>query len=407
MAESGCCCYPNESMFMETRYELVMHDTIERFGKKLYRIQAVVDMPLHQIHKGDLGGWIESPDNLPQLGNGWIDEYALVYENAIVTGNALVTGHAEVFGHALIHDRAVVRGHARIFANAEVAGDAHIADYAMLGGSARIAGIAELSGYDFIGGNTILDSARYTLLEDDFIEIDGVTLYRVQALIDNPFHGVTAGDKGGYIQCMENLAMNGSAWVADEALVYGQSHISENAIISGAARVFGSAQVSGSAVITDQAVVCGTAKIGGFSLIDGQSVRDGSRFRLLKDQSMEISSGTGKITLYRIQATMDNALHHVRDGDLGGWVEQESNLATLSEAWIADEAKVWGRARIGGKALVSGYAEVSGNALVYDNARVRDHAKVSGMASVFGLAEVDGSTIVDGMAQLSKRPGQA
>lgn len=390
---------------METRYELVMHDTIERFGKKLYRIQATVDMPLHQIHKGDLGGWIESPENLPQLGNGWVDEYALIYQNAIVTGDALVTGHAEVFGHALIHDRAVVRGHARIFANAEVAGDATIADYAMLGGSARIAGIAELSGYDFIGGGTVIDSARYALLEDDFIEIDGAMLYRVQALIDNPFHGVMAGDKGGYIQRLENLAMNGNAWVADDALVYGQAHVSENALVSGSARIFGHAQINGSAVVTDEAVVCGSAKINGFTLIDGQSVRDGSRFRLLKDQSMEISSGTGKTTLYRIQATMDNVLHHVKDGDLGGWVENESNLATLSEAWIADEAKVWGRARVGGKALVSGYAEVSGNALVYDNARVCGHAKISGMASVFGLAEVDGTTTVDGMTQLSKRPG--
>lgn len=390
---------------METRYELVMHDTIERFGKKLYRIQAAVDMPLHQIRKGDLGGWIESPENLPQLGNGWVDEYALVYQNAIITGDALVTGHAEVFGHALIHDRAVVRGHARIFANAEVAGDATIADYAMLGGNARIAGIAGLSDYDFVGGDTVIDSARYTLLEDDFIEINGVTLYRVQALIDNPFHTVTTGDKGGYIQSLENLAMNGSAWVADDALVYGQAHVSENALIAGSAHIFGHAQISGSAVVTDEAIVCGSAKIGGFTLIDGQSVRDGSRFRLLKDQSMEVGSGTSKTTLYRIQATMDNALHHVKDGDLGGWVENESNLATLSEAWIADEAKVWGRARVGGKALVSGYAEVSGNALVYDNARVRDHAKISGMASVFGLAEVDGTTTVDGMTQLSKHPG--
>ena len=397
---------PNESISMETRYELVMHDTIERFGRKLYRIQAAVDMPLHQIHKGDLGGWIESPDNLPQLGNGWVDEYALVYGNAIVTGDALVTGHAEVFGHALIHDRAVVRGHARVFANAEVAGDATIADYAMLGGSARIAGIAELSSYDFIGGDTVIDSARYALLEDDFIEMDGATLYRVQALIDNPFHGVTAGDKGGYIQNLENLAMNGSAWVADDALVYGQAHVSENALISGSARVSGNAQVSGSAIVTDKAVVCGSAKISGFTLIDGQSVRDGSRFRLLKDQSIEIGSGSSKATLYRIQATMDNPLHHVRDGDLGGWVENESNLAVLSEAWIADEAKVWGRARVGGKALVSGHAEISGNALVYDNARVRDHARISGMASVFGLAEVGGTTTVDGMTQLSKRPGQ-
>ncbi len=390
---------------MQTRYELVLHDTVERAGKKLYRIQACIDIPSHGVRKGDLGGWIETPENLPQAGNGWVDGYALVYGNATVTGDALVKDHAEVFGNALIHGRAVVRGHARVFANAEVTGDAALADYAMLGGSARIAGIAEMSGFDFIGGDTVIDSARYTLLEDDCIDLDGITLYRVQALIDNPFHGVAAGDKGGYIQSMENLAMNGSAWIADDALVYGKAHVLENAIISGAARVFGQATVSGSAVITDHATVCGTAKISGYTLIDGDTVRDGSRFRLLKDQTMTIGSGSSRVTLYRIQATMDNALHHVKDGDLGGWLENESNLATLSEAWVAGEAKVWGRARVGGKALVCDQAEVSGNALVYDNARVGGSAKVCGMASVFGLADVGDTTVVDGMTQLSKRPG--
>ena len=390
---------------MQTRYELVMHDTVERFGKKLYRIQACVDIPLHGVKKGDLGGWIETPENLPQAGNGWVDDYAMVYENATVTGDALVKDHAEIFGHALIHGRAVVRGHARIFADAEVTGDAAVADYAMLGGSARIAGVAEMSGYDFIGGNTVIDSARYAMLEDDCIDLDGITLYRIQALTDNPFHGITAGDKGGYIQSMDNLAMNGSAWVADDALVYGKAHVIENAIISGSARVFGQATISGSAVVTDHATVFGTAKIGGYTLIDGNTVRDGSRFRLLKDQTMTVGTGTNTTTLFRIQATMDNALHHVRDGDLGGWLENESNLATLCEAWVADEAKVWGRARVGGKALVCDQAEVSGNALVYDNAKVFGHAKVSGMASVFGLAEVGERTVVDGMTQLSKRPG--
>ncbi len=390
--------------FMETRYQLVMHDTIERFGKKLYRIQATTDLPFHHIKKGDLGGWIESPDNLPQSGNAWVGDYAVVYEQAIVTGNALVAGNAEIFGQALVHDNAIINGHARIFANALVAGNAHITDYAMMGGNAQITGVAELSSYDFIGGTTILNSARYTLIEDDFIEIDGEKLFRVLALIDNSFHAVKAGDKGGYIHSRNNLAMNGSAWVADNALVYGQAKVSENAIISGSARVYGNAQVNGSAIVTDEAIICGTAKIGNFTCIRDQSIRDGNRFRLLKNQSIIIRIGSNKVTLYRLQATMDNPLHHVKEGDLGGWLESEANLSAFGEAWITDEAKVWGHARVGGKALVCDHAEISGNALIYDNARVRGHAKISGMASIFGLAEVDGTTIVDGMTQLSKRP---
>lgn len=61
-------------------------------------------------------------------------------------------------------------------------------------------------------------------------------------------------------------------------------------------------------------------------------------------------------TLHRIRAVRD--FGDVKAGDLGGWIETESNLSND------------GNARVYGNAWVYGNAEVYGNARVYGNAEV-------------------------------------
>lgn len=65
----------------------------------------------------------------------------------------------------------------------------------------------------------------------------------------------------------------------------------------------------------------------------------------------------GGRTLHRIRALV--AFGDVRAGDLGGWVESESNLNHNGNAWVY------------------GNARVSDNARVYGDAVLRDHANVS------------------------------
>ena len=83
-------------------------------------------------------------------------------------------------------------------------------------------------------------------------------------------------------------------------------------------------------------------------------------------------------TLYRIELTVD--CKWGKAGDLGGWIEKESNI--VDNAWVYDNAHVFGDAR------VYGDAQVFGNALVYDNAYVYGHARVSGNAMVYDNAQV-------------------
>jgi len=66
-------------------------------------------------------------------------------------------------------------------------------------------------------------------------EVDGIKLYRIQALRD--FNGVKKGDKGGWIEKEENLSQEGDCWVFDNA------EVSDNARVYGDAWVYGNARV--------------------------------------------------------------------------------------------------------------------------------------------------------------------
>lgn len=119
------------------KYELT-NETIVHFGFTLYRIEALMDFS--DVKTGDKGGFVQSENNLSQLGNAW------VYGNAKVYGNAEVYDNAEVFGNAEVYDNAKVRGNAEVCGNAEVYGNAFVCDYVKVRGDANVYGKAEVRG---------------------------------------------------------------------------------------------------------------------------------------------------------------------------------------------------------------------------------------------------------------------
>lgn len=78
-------------------------------------------------------------------------------------------------------------------------------------------------------------------------------------------------------------------------------------------------------------------------------------------------------TLRRIRAVQ--TFSDVRAGDLGGWIEAESNLSHDGDCWVYNEAQVYGSAQVYGDAMVYGDARVSGSARIYGNARVGGNAR--------------------------------
>lgn len=107
---------------------------------KVYRIRAL--RAFADVKIGDLGGFVETKQNLSNMGNAWVYGNAEVYDNARVRdnawvcGDAWVCGNAEVCNNARVCDNARVYGNARVcdnakvYGNAEVCGDAKVCDNA-------------------------------------------------------------------------------------------------------------------------------------------------------------------------------------------------------------------------------------------------------------------------------------
>ena len=111
------------------KFELTSETKINIFGKKLFRIKALISFA--DVEAGETGGWVEKEGNVNQSGDAW------VYGDAWVSGNAKVSGNAEVYGDAWVSDNAKVYGDAEVYGNAKVYGDAWVygnADYTTIHG---------------------------------------------------------------------------------------------------------------------------------------------------------------------------------------------------------------------------------------------------------------------------------
>ena len=122
---------------MERKYELT-DETKEIDGRILHRIVATKDFyygdgdRISIVRKGDLGGFIESEENLSHDGGSWVMNNAWVFGNARVSGNAQVFGNACVSGNAHVCGNAWVYGDALISGNAQVSGNAHVCGNAFI-----------------------------------------------------------------------------------------------------------------------------------------------------------------------------------------------------------------------------------------------------------------------------------
>ena len=150
------------------KYELTEETKTLANGTVLHRIHALRDFSLlsgHLVCAGDLGGWLETEDNLSQTGTAWVYGHAMVYENAWVCENAAVGGNAQVCGNAIVRWKAWVKDYALVYGKARVYGDAlvchnaqvyengNVCENAKVCGDARIYGNAFVYGKVFVYGN--------------------------------------------------------------------------------------------------------------------------------------------------------------------------------------------------------------------------------------------------------------
>ena len=183
---------------------------------------------------------------------------------------------------------------------------------------------------------------KYKLTEET-INVDGRTLYRIEALKD--FGVVEKGNKGGFIENESNLSQSGDCWV------YGNAKVSDNAMVCGNAKVYGNARVYCNALVCGNAMVSVNALV-----IDKARVYGNAQVR-------------GNAVVY------DNA-------EISGDAKIFGNAQIRCDAVVCEDAKIYGHA------IVCGNADVYGNARIYGNAVVRDNAQV------FGNTEIRGDAVI-------------
>ena len=113
-------------------------------------------------------------------------------------------------------------------------------------------------------------------LTDETIEFNGVTLHRIEALKD--FGRVMKGDKGGFVQSERNLSHLGNCWIFDDSKAIGNSHVYQNAVLSGNSIICDNAFATGFSWIFSRSIVCEKALISDNARIYRNSVVCGNSF---------------------------------------------------------------------------------------------------------------------------------
>ena len=92
------------------------------------------------------------------------------------------------------------------------------------------------------------------------------------------FGCVKNGERGGLIECEDNLSHEGEAWIFHDAIVSGQARVYGEATVYGGARVSGGARVYGEARVSGQARVYGEATVFGEATVYGGAIVSKSLF---------------------------------------------------------------------------------------------------------------------------------
>lgn len=176
------------------KYKLTA-DTRTYLGRNLYRIKALTSFG--DVNAGDLGGYIESENNLSQEGNAWVYDDAWVFGDAKVFDNAWVYGNAKISGNAKVYGAAWVCGNAKVFGDVEVYNSAKVFDNALVYDDAKVYGDAKVFGEAWVCDNAkICDTADYICVQGLGSAYRNTTFFKCQ----NGDIGVVCGCFKGNIE---------------------------------------------------------------------------------------------------------------------------------------------------------------------------------------------------------------
>lgn len=207
----------------------------------LFQIQALVDIPMHGVKAGDLGGFIQEEKLLSHKGNAWVKDGARLAGKSFIEGDVLIEKYGIVESSEL-SDGVTVSGYARII------------DSYVRGDNVRIEGKAKVIDCEFHGTNIHIDKKAKlvnlfgTRRLNDFRMTD-------KATIENDVEFIIGGD---------NITI-----LNDVQILQGRNLIGDNIHLSGNALINGGSRIQGNNVtIQDHAVITGV------NLYDNMTVKE-------------------------------------------------------------------------------------------------------------------------------------
>ena len=185
---------------------------------------------------------------------------------------------------------------------------------------------------------------KYIILDDETLEHNGRTLYRIQAIKD--FAKVKSGDKGGWVQSENNLDQEGNCWLYREAKSYDTSYITDDVEVFGNAEIYGDAQLWGFAKIGWNTKIYDDAKVYGHAMLF---------------DNIEICN---------------NAIVHDY-AQLSSDIKVCDDAEVCEYAYIINHVEISGDAYVCGNAHIENYAQISGDVCVSCNERIIGNVKIN------------------------------
>lgn len=212
---------------MTKKYELTSKtreiNFVDMNGKRacatLYRIRAL--KPIHfsnggNIKAGEMGGYVQSEENLSQKDNSWISGKAVAMENARVKDNARISFYTRVQGNAILQDNAKALHHSIICDNAIIKDNAIVSSNGVIKGNAVISNFAQVKNGLVCGNAKVCDNA--VISTNNYV--NGNALVRGNTRIT----GNTIAE--------ENAVLDGNVITVGSSIVGGNTYINGDIIIS-------------------------------------------------------------------------------------------------------------------------------------------------------------------------------
>lgn len=215
---------------MAKKYELTEEFLHSSNGTRMFRIKALVNIPYHGVKRGELGGFIESVNNLSQQGNAWVMPNCHVFGDSEISGDVIVKNGAEIQDSHLSYDIVV-------------SGIVKIKDSHLTGNRFRIEDEASLDDCEMRGeGVLIKDKAKLLGIFCDH-QLENFEVSENASIVNTGDADTTLGGS--------NIKITGNARLTDVWNLIGDNiTIQDDAVIEGKTTLHGN-----NIIVEDMAVV--------------------------------------------------------------------------------------------------------------------------------------------------------